>query len=267
MASFDFFAALNRIGALVVLNRPQGLGPALPLDSSDDPPPTHDPEPEPKRALNPEEVVASLDRMERDVDRGQRQQQQHHQENDGSSSRGDDDNFIRYLKLVEKAYHDSSRLARLLATELAEKSNKLLKLQEEAQAKLDDIKIDTNKTLHLATDVSTQLNECLREAMEQGELPKQPLYGQLWTYLDNLAKGTVPANSNLFHPQTLWELVQKPTIWFPIIMVLVGHFADSRLSSRICRGLGIRQPYWAKAMNRSIPTNPPHFRLVLSRAQ
>ena len=255
-ASFDFFASLNRIGALVVLNRPQGLGPALPLDS-DDPPPTPDPEPEqdsPRTTrLDPEEVVASLDRMERDVDRGQRQQQQHHQESDGGGSRGDDDNFIRYLKLVEKAYHDSSRLARLLATELAEKSNKLIKLQEEAQAKLDEIKIDTNKTLHLATDVSSQLNECLREAMEQGELPKQPLYGQLWTYLDNLAKGTVPANSDLFHPQTLWELVQKPTIWFPIIMVLVGHFADSRLSSRICRGLGIRQPYWAKATIDSIP--------------
>ena len=45
MASFDFFASLNRIGALVVLNRPQGLGPALPLDS-DNPPPTPDPEPD-----------------------------------------------------------------------------------------------------------------------------------------------------------------------------------------------------------------------------
>ena len=255
MASFDFFAALNRIGALVVLNRPQGLGQALRLDSND-PSPNLEPEPDSATTtkLDPEEVVASLDRMERDVDRGQRQQQQHQEESDGSSSsRSDNDNFIRYPKLVEKAYHDSSRLARLLATELAEKSNKLLKLQEEANAKLEEIKIDTNKTFHLATDVSTQLNECLREAMEQGELPKQPLYGQLWTYLDNLAKGTVPANSNLFHPQTLWELVQKPTIWFPIIMVLVGHFADSRLSSRICRGLGIRQPFWAKATIDSIP--------------
>ena len=140
MEVFDFFAALNRMEALVVLNRPQVLGPALPLDFDQ---PT--PEPEPEAALDPAAVVVSLDRMERDVDRVHRQQQPTLDAMAESDSQRD---LIRYMKLVEKAFHDSSRLARQLATELADKSSRLIELQVSAHKKLDAIQDDANKTLH-----------------------------------------------------------------------------------------------------------------------
>ena len=104
-----------------------------------------------------------------------------------------------------------------------------------------------NQTHAFSANTSARLNECIREAFEQDQVPLQPMYGQLWTYLTNLWHDSVPPNSDLWHPQNLFQLVLSPNIWFGPVMALVSHFFDSRLSSRVAACLGVRRPIYSKA--------------------
>ena len=104
-----------------------------------------------------------------------------------------------------------------------------------------------NQTHTITANTSARLNECIRAALEEDHVPLEPIYGQLWTYLRNLYHDSVPADSNLWHPQSLFDLALSPSIWFGPLMALLSHFCDSRLSSRVADCLGVRRPWFSKA--------------------
>ena len=104
-----------------------------------------------------------------------------------------------------------------------------------------------NQTHTITANTSARLNECIRAALEEDQVPLEPIYGQLWTYLRNLYHDSVPADSNLWHPQSLFDLALSPSIWFGPLMALLSHFCDSRLSSRVADCLGVRRPWFSKA--------------------
>jgi hypothetical protein len=110
-----------------------------------------------------------------------------------------------------------------------------------------DVVLD--KGFELTANQSALLNECVRQS-----LGKQPLFGKYWDFMKNIWEGTVPENSDLWHPQTFWDLLSSQKILLSILGVLVYLYRlfEDRASSNLAKKLGVRQHPLCKVKKRPV---------------
>ena len=118
------------------------------------------------------------------------------------------------------------------------------------QQRFDYQDVLLNDTFKLTTHQSALMNKCLEDALNG-----KPIFTEYWNYVRNLWHGTVPENSALWHPQSLWDLLdsQQVVLWILGFGVYFYRFGEDRVSSYFAKKWGVRPHFVTKVFKTSSP--------------
>ena len=118
------------------------------------------------------------------------------------------------------------------------------------QQRFDYQDVLLNDSFKLTTHQSALMNKCLEDGLKG-----KPIFTEYWNYVRNLWHGTVPENSALWHPQTLWDLLdsQQVLLWILGVGVYFYRFGEDRVSSYFAKKWGVRPHFLTKVFIASSP--------------
>ena len=149
----------------------------------------------------------------------------------------------KMAKWTQDIYHRTEEAESRTRDFMTERFDRVDATLADFRLRFDAQDLVLNKTFNLTASQSALFDKCLDSGLRG-----KTLLSEYWKFAENLWYDTVPENSDFWHPQNLWDLLDSQKVLLAVVgtAIYIYRFSEDRLSSFWAKKLGVRPHFLCK---------------------